>query len=36
LADGKLGLTDLVPYEVEAVETSVEEKMRLFGSIGKA
>jgi fructose-bisphosphate aldolase class II len=36
LSDGKLGLTDLVPCEVEAVKASVEEKMRLFGSIGKA
>jgi fructose-bisphosphate aldolase, class II len=36
LAEGKSGLTDLIPFEVEAVKASVEEKMRLFGSIGQA
>ena len=36
LHDNKTALTDLVPGEVAAVESSVVEKMRLFGSPGKA
>lgn len=30
------GLTDLIPYTVDAVKTSVKEKMNLFGSAGRA
>ena len=33
---GKNAMTDLIPYEVDAVAAAVEEKMRLFGSVGKA
>ncbi len=36
LRSGKTALTDLIPLEVEAVESSVAEKIRLFGSEGKA
>ncbi len=36
LASGKNALTDLVRPEVDAVEAAVAEKMRLFGSTGKA
>lgn len=36
LRDGKTALTDLIPREVAAIEESVTEKMRLFGSTGKA
>jgi len=34
--EGKTALTDLIPGEVTAVETSVTEKMKLFSSAGKA
>lgn len=36
LGNGKTALTDLIPLEVSAVEESVTEKMKLFGSTGKA
>ena len=36
LAEGKRSVTDLVPYQVEAIQAATEAKMRLFGSIGKA
>ncbi len=36
LASGRNALTDLVQPEVDAVEAAVAEKMRLFGSTGKA
>jgi len=36
LSNGKSALTDLIPGEVAAVEAVVAEKMRLFGSTGKA
>lgn len=36
LANGKSALTDLIPGEVVAIEAAVAEKMRLFGSTGKA
>jgi fructose-bisphosphate aldolase class II len=36
LRDGKTALTDLIPREVAAIEASVTEKMKLFGSTGKA
>jgi fructose-bisphosphate aldolase class II len=32
LMEGKTGLTDIIPFEVAAVQAAVEEKMRLFGS----
>lgn len=35
LQDGKNCLTDMIPYEVEAVKKSVIEKMKLFGCINK-
>lgn len=35
LADGKGAMTDMIPYEVDAVEKACEEKMRLFGSCGR-
>jgi fructose-bisphosphate aldolase class II len=35
-ADGKNSLTDLIPYEVEAVKNAVIKKMSLFGSIKKS
>jgi fructose-bisphosphate aldolase, class II len=35
-AGGKGALTDLIPLEVEATRAAVVEKMRLFGSVGKA
>lgn len=36
IRDGKTALTDLIPREVAAIEESVAEKMRLFGSTGRA
>jgi len=36
ITEGKTALTDLIPGEVTAVETSVTEKMKLFSSAGKA
>ena len=36
IGNGKTALTDLIPDEVAAIETSVTEKMSLFGSTGKA
>ena len=36
LASGKRALTDLIPVEVAAVEAAVAEKLRVFGSIGRA
>jgi fructose-bisphosphate aldolase class II len=36
IRDGKTALTDLIPREVAAIEASVTEKMKLFGSVGKA
>ena len=36
LKEGKMALTDLIPGEVSAIELSVTEKMKLFGSTGKA
>lgn len=35
LAGGKC-MMDLIPYEIEAMKAVVEEKLRLFGSVGKA
>ena len=36
LADGVSGMTKMIPYEIEAMKKVVEEKIRLFGSAGKA
>jgi len=36
IKEGKTALTDLIPDEVAAIETSVAEKMKLFMSTGKA
>lgn len=36
LAQGKQSLTDLVPYQVKAIQAATETKMALFGSAGKA
>ncbi len=36
LAIGKHSVTDLIPYQVAAIRTATEAKMRLFGSVGKA
>lgn len=33
--EGKTCMTDLIPYEIEAVSNATEKKMRLFGSIGQ-
>ncbi|HNW86571.1 MAG TPA: class II fructose-bisphosphate aldolase [Candidatus Limiplasma sp.] len=35
LAEGKRAVTDLVPYQVEAIQAATEAKMTLFGSVGK-
>ena len=35
LAAGKQALTDLVPYQVAAIQATTERKMALFGSVGK-
>ena len=34
--DGVSSLTRMIPYEIEAMKKVVEEKLRLFGSVGKA
>ena len=36
LADGVSSMTKMIPYEIEAMKKVVEEKIRLFGSAGKA
>lgn len=36
LADGVPSMTKMIPYEIEAMKRVVEEKLRLFGSVGKA
>ena len=36
LGNGKTALTDLIPGEVDAVEAAVTEKLKLFGSTGRA
>jgi fructose-bisphosphate aldolase class II len=36
LASGKTAMTDLIPGEVDAVEAAVTEKLKLFGSTGRA
>ena len=36
LMDGVSSLTRMIPYEIEAMKKVVEEKLRLFGSVGKA
>ncbi|MDY4693668.1 MAG: class II fructose-bisphosphate aldolase [Blautia sp.] len=36
LEDGVPSLTKMIPYEIEAMKKVVEEKIRLFGSAGKA
>lgn len=36
LADGVTCMTKMIPYEIEAMKKVVEEKIRLFGSVGKA
>ena len=36
LAEGKHSMTDLIPYQVEAIQAATEAKMALFGSAGKA
>lgn len=36
LAEGKHSVTDLIPYQVEAIQAATEAKMALFGSAGKA
>lgn len=36
IAGGEKGMTALIPYEIEAVKEVVMNKMRLFGSVGKA
>lgn len=36
LSEGKHSVTDLIPYQVEAIQSATEAKMALFGSIGKA
>jgi fructose-bisphosphate aldolase class II len=36
LAGGKTAMTDLIPSEVDAVEAAVTEKLKLFGSTGRA
>lgn len=36
LADGVTSMTKMIPYEIEAMKKVVEEKIRLFGSVGKA
>lgn len=36
ITEGKQTLTDLIPYEIEAVKPVVAEKMELFGSVQKA
>lgn len=34
--DGKNYITDMIPYEIEAIKNAVIEKMKLFGSAGRA
>ena len=36
LADGVPSMTKMIPYEIDAMKKVVEEKIRLFGSAGKA
>lgn len=36
IAEGVPSLTKMIPYEIEAMKKVVEEKIRLFGSVGKA
>lgn len=36
LAQGARSMCDLIPYEIEAMKQVVEEKIRLFGSVGMA
>ena len=36
IAEGASSLTKMIPYEIEAMKKVVEEKIRLFGSVGKA
>lgn len=36
LADGVTSMTKMIPYEIDAMKKVVEEKIRLFGSVGKA
>ena len=36
LAEGATSMCGLIPYEIEAMKNVVEEKIRLFGSDGKA
>lgn len=35
-SEGKHSLTDLIPYQVQAIQEATENKIRLFGSKGKA
>ena len=35
-SEGKRSLTDLIPYQVQAIRSATESKIRLFGSEGKA
>lgn len=36
LSDGKAYITDMIPYEIEAVKNATIEKIKLFGSEGRA
>ncbi len=36
LTDGKDCMTDIIPYELDAIGAAVREKMELFGSVGLA
>ena len=35
LADGKTAMTDIIPYQVEAVAEATKAKMELFGCVGR-
>ena len=36
IEEGVSSMTNMIPYEIEAMKQVVEEKIRLFGSVGKA